>query len=210
MRPYFVHARMLLTYLVSETFLSGGGWETEITGMAASAGDNGAPTGGGGGGWWARLLSRGGRLVLLKAVRSTIPTYYMSLFRVPVGVRKRMDATMRNFFWHGAETDGTRGQALVKWSTVCRLMAEGGLGVRNLRHTNTALLMKRVRRLMKAPSDMATQVLMDDYESVGLGPTIRAPVGPVSVLQGLETGFFLGPEDVPSKARGWGALQILE
>ena len=73
---------------------------------------------------------------------------------------------MRNFFWHGAETDGTRGQALVKWSTVCRSTAEGGLGVRNLRHTITALLMKWVRRLMQAPSNMVTQVLMDNYRRV--------------------------------------------
>ena len=118
------------------------------------------------GGWRARLLSRGGRLVLLKAVLFAIPTYYMSLFRVPVGVRKRMEAIMRNFFWHGAETDGTRGLALVKWSTVCRPTAEGGLGVRNLKHTNTALLMKWVLRLMQAPSDMATQVLMGSYGRV--------------------------------------------
>ena len=118
------------------------------------------------GGWRARLLSHGGRLELLKAVLSAIPTYYMSLLRVPVGVRKRMEAIMRNFFWHGAETDGTRGHALIKWSTVCRPTAEGGLGVKNLRHTNTALLMKWVRRLMPAPSDMATQVLMDNYGRV--------------------------------------------
>ena len=73
---------------------------------------------------------------------------------------------MRNFFWHGAEIDGTRGQALVKWSTICQPMAEGGLGVKNLRHTNMTLLMKWVRRLMQAPLDMATQVLMDNYGRV--------------------------------------------
>ena len=27
---------------------------------------------------------------------------------------------MRRFFWQGAETNGTQGRALVKWSTVCR------------------------------------------------------------------------------------------
>ena len=66
----------------------------EITGMTSSVGDNGALTGG----WWAWLLSRGGRLVLLKVVLSAIPAYFMSLFRVPVGVCKRMEAIMRNFF----------------------------------------------------------------------------------------------------------------
>ena len=117
-------------------------------------------------GWRAPLLSCGGRLVLLKAVLSAIPTYYMSLFRVPMRIRKCMEAIMRDFFWHGVEIDWTRGQALVKWSMVCRPTAEGGLGVRNLRHTNTAMLMKWVRKLMQALSDMATQVLMENYERV--------------------------------------------
>ena len=115
------------------------------------------------GGWRARLLSRGGRLVLLKAVLSAIPTYFMSVFRLPIGICNRMEAIMRRFFWRGADTNGTRGQALVKWSTVCRPTTEGGLGVRNLRHTNTALLMKWVRKMMQAPSDMVTRTLMDSY-----------------------------------------------
>ena len=84
------------------------------------------------GGWQARLLSCGGRLVLLKAVLSAIPTYFMSVFRLPVGICKCMEAIMRRFFWQGAETIGTRGRALVKWRTVYRPTTEGGLGVRNL------------------------------------------------------------------------------
>ena len=72
------------------------------------------------GGWRARLLSRGGRLILLKAVLSTIPTYFMSVFTLPIGICNRMEAIMRRFFWRGADTNGSRGRALVKWSTVCR------------------------------------------------------------------------------------------
>ena len=59
-----------------------------------------------------------------------------------MGVCKRMEAIMRSFFWQGVKTGGTRGRALVKWSAVYHPTAEGGLGVKNLQHTNTALLMK--------------------------------------------------------------------
>ena len=38
------------------------------------------------GGWRARLLSCGGRLLMLKAVLSAIPTYFMSIFQMPWGV----------------------------------------------------------------------------------------------------------------------------
>ena len=146
------------------------------------------------GGWRARLLSRGGRLVLLKAVLSAIPTYFMSVFRVPAGVCKRIEAIMRNFFWHGAETDGTQGRALVNWSAFCRPTAEGGLGVRNLRHTNTALLMKWVRRLMQASSNMTTRVLMDSYGIV-------LDWGQRSEQRRGELGFYKGLRPIFSQAQ---------
>ena len=50
-------------------------------------------------GWRALLLSRGGRLVLLKAVLAAIPIYCMSIFRMPVGVHKRLERIMSGFFW---------------------------------------------------------------------------------------------------------------
>ena len=50
------------------------------------------------GGWRSRLLSRRGRLVLVKAVLSAIPTYFMSVFRMPAGVRHRIEGSMRRFF----------------------------------------------------------------------------------------------------------------
>ena len=71
------------------------------------------------GAWQARLQSRGGRLVLLKAVLSAIPIYFMSVFRMPAGVRRRLEGAMRLFFWRGPNPAMTRGGALVAWSTVC-------------------------------------------------------------------------------------------
>ena len=115
------------------------------------------------GGWRARLLSCGGRLVLLKSVLAAIPIYYMSIFKMPAGVRRHLEKTMRSFFWRGSQLEESRGAALVAWTTVCRPVSQGGLGIRHLQHTNMALLTKWVCRMMKSSGDLVSVVLRDGY-----------------------------------------------
>ena len=79
-----------------------------------------------------RLGGRRARLILLKAVLVAIPIYYMSIFMMPVSVRRRLEKIMRRFLWRGSQPDETRGTALVAWSTVCRPVNQGGLGIRHL------------------------------------------------------------------------------
>ena len=62
-------------------------------------------------GWRGRLLSRGGRLILVKAILSAIPTYFMSTFRMPARVRRRLESAMRSFFWRGADP----GRGVLLW-----------------------------------------------------------------------------------------------
>jgi hypothetical protein len=42
-------------------------------------------------GWKKLYLSKGGRLTLIKSTLSNLPTYYMSLFPVPMIVAKRIE-----------------------------------------------------------------------------------------------------------------------
>lgn len=51
-------------------------------------------------GWQAKLLSRGGRLILVNAVLTNLPLYYLSVFKTPLWVIKRIDLR-RDFFWNG-------------------------------------------------------------------------------------------------------------
>ena len=85
-------------------------------------------------------LSKEGRLTLIEAVLFTIPTYYLSLFRLPSRVSKELEKIMKKFLWKGADGDG--GDHLVSWKMISRSKRKGGLGVGNLRCRNKALLFK--------------------------------------------------------------------
>ncbi len=93
------------------------------------------------GGWQAKLLSQGGRLVLVNLVLTSLPLYFLSVFRAPKWAIKRMEALRRAFFWKGGIAV-LGGQCLVQWKQVCRSRKEGGLGVLDLGVMNTALLTK--------------------------------------------------------------------
>lgn len=80
--------------------------------------------------WKSIVLSRAGRLVLIKSVLNCLPLYYISLFKIPRKVVKRLVNLQRAFFSSGQE--GKKGIALVKWETIQKPKHLGGLGVDNL------------------------------------------------------------------------------
>lgn len=51
------------------------------------------------GGWKAKMISRGGLLQLVHSVLSTVPIYYMSCFKLPQRVVKKIDQIRRAFLW---------------------------------------------------------------------------------------------------------------
>ena len=107
----------------------------------------------------------GGRLVLLKAVLSAIPTYFMAIFRMLAGVHCRLESVMRGFFWRGSRQEESRGVALVAWETMCQPVSQGRLGVLHFQHANMALLTKWVARLMHPSGDLIAAILRDGYDA---------------------------------------------
>ncbi|KAL5565627.1 hypothetical protein UlMin_028791 [Ulmus minor] len=91
-------------------------------------------------GWKKAFLSKGGRLTLIQSVLSSIPTYYMSLFKLPRVVAASLEKMMREFLWDRDSTG--KGRSLVRWKTVCKPKELGGLGIGNLILRNKALLGK--------------------------------------------------------------------
>jgi len=91
-------------------------------------------------GWKRMYLSKGGRLTPLKSTLSNLPTYYLSLFPIPVGLANRLDKLKRGFLWGGIGDEAKF--HLVNWNKICTLLHSDGLGVHNFTQFNRALLGK--------------------------------------------------------------------
>ncbi|CAL5336186.1 unnamed protein product [Camellia sinensis] len=90
--------------------------------------------------WKRRFLSFAGRLTLIKSGLSNLPVYFLSIFKLPIGVAKTIDRIQSNFLWGGSEV--LRKIHLVQWKEVCKSKAQGGLGVRSLSDVNICLMLK--------------------------------------------------------------------
>lgn len=88
--------------------------------------------------WQAKLLSRGGRLILVNAVLSNLPLYFLSVFKAPKWVIKRLESLRLNFFWNGGFYPSGRG-CLIAWKNICRCK-KGGFSILDLAMMNQALL----------------------------------------------------------------------
>jgi hypothetical protein len=76
-------------------------------------------------------LSKGGKVTLIKSTLSNMPT---------ADVAKRIEKIQRDFLWGGMNDDFK--YHLLEWDKVCTPIAEGGLGIRNIRRFNQAFLGK--------------------------------------------------------------------
>lgn len=108
--------------------------------------------------WKAHLLSKGGRLTLIKATLATMPNYLLSLFTIPVLVANCMEAMFRRFLWND-EPDQQK-YHLVNWNTCCKPMSFGGLGIRKIQNHNKALLAKWLWRFGSEQDSLWCQVVV--------------------------------------------------
>ncbi|KAJ6844953.1 uncharacterized protein M6B38_288325 [Iris pallida] len=91
-------------------------------------------------GWKGRLLSFGGKIILIKSVLTSLPMHSLSMIKPPIKLLKRLDSIMANFLWNAKDKHRRH---WIAWDKVCRTLDEGGLGVRSLVQIMHALHAKR-------------------------------------------------------------------
>ena len=111
--------------------------------------------------WTNCFLSRGGRLVLLKAVLQSIPVYWASISYIPNGILAKIRKKCFSFLW----TTSTKieGIPLVKWTKLVLPKSKGGWGIKNLDLFYKALAAKSLWRLVENPNTLWGRTLREKY-----------------------------------------------
>jgi len=97
-------------------------------------------------GWKGKMLSLGGRLVLINSVLSSLPMFMMSFFELPKGVLEKIDCFRSRFYWQSDHHK--RKYRLAKWEIMCQPKIQGGLGIHNLDLQNKCLMSKCLFKLL--------------------------------------------------------------
>jgi hypothetical protein len=111
--------------------------------------------------WSGREASCAGREILLKSVAQAVPTYSMSCFLLSKTTCKKIRSPIANYWW-GSSAD-SRHIHWLSWERLIDPKALGGMGFRDMRNFNLAMLGKQGWRLITKPESLCARVLKGRY-----------------------------------------------
>ena len=112
-------------------------------------------------GWRGQTLSRVGKEILIKAVAQSIPTYTMGVFQLPVKLCEELQALCARFWW--GQIGNERKIHWLSWEKLTRPKSEGGIGFKDLRQFNLAMLAKQGWRLLQDQESLLFKCLKARY-----------------------------------------------
>ncbi|XP_010451584.1 PREDICTED: uncharacterized protein LOC104733725 [Camelina sativa] len=112
-------------------------------------------------GWSAKLLSKGGKEVMIKSVALALPTHVMSCYKLTQDLTSKLTSAISSFWWKS--NDKARGMHWLAWDKMCKEKCDGGLGFRALEQFNDAMLAKQYWRLIHYPDSLMARVMKGRY-----------------------------------------------
>ena len=109
----------------------------------------------------------GGRITLIKSVLSNLPIYHLSCFKCPKSIFQKIEKLQCEFLWN--DSVEKRQYHLVKWDSVCKPFAQGGLGIRSIEKVNKALLGKWLWRVGDPKQGLWKRILICKYDLANMG-----------------------------------------
>nr|XP_051196822.1 uncharacterized protein LOC127310170 [Lolium perenne] len=111
--------------------------------------------------WGDGFPSQAGKETLIKAIAQSIPTYIMSVFKLPRAVCDDLMRMVCNYWWGASK--GRRKTHWLSWEKNTLPKAKGGLGFRDFRVFNQALLARQAWRLLTKPNNLCARVMKARY-----------------------------------------------
>jgi hypothetical protein len=110
--------------------------------------------------WKIKFLSQPGKEILLKAVIQAIPTYSMNVFLLQKSLCTETNSLMQKFWWGHQDKEWVH---WISWSRLGISKSDGGMGYRDFRSFNKALLAKQAWRLWNIPNSLTSQIMEAEY-----------------------------------------------
>ena len=110
--------------------------------------------------WSHKYLSLGGRLILVQAILSSLPVYWLGLAPIPVSVLKKIRSLTFAFLW-GSTRDKHR-YHLTNWIHLSWPKEKDGWGIKNLHWFSIALRLKNFLMVLQN-NGLWHQVLICKY-----------------------------------------------
>jgi hypothetical protein len=133
-------------------------------------------------------MSQAAKEVLINSIAHALPVYVMSVFQLLVGMCDELTGMIRRYWWDAER--GRRKTHWISWDIMMHPKDHGGVGFRDMRLFNQALLARRAWRLVNSPNTPCAQILKAKYYPDGaLLDTVFTANGSSSwlaIVHGLE------------------------
>uniref|UniRef100_A0A803PUK7 Reverse transcriptase domain-containing protein n=1 Tax=Cannabis sativa TaxID=3483 RepID=A0A803PUK7_CANSA len=112
--------------------------------------------------WDGKFLSRAGKEVMIKSVVKSLPNYAMNVFLLSKNTCKQMETLMNRFWWQ-SKSKNSKGIHWKSWKNLSKSKSKGGMGFRNLRDFNLALLGKQGWRILVNHNSLVGRIFKARY-----------------------------------------------
>jgi hypothetical protein len=109
-------------------------------------------------------MAQGVKEVFIKAVAQSLSTYVMGVYKLPLGLCDDLTKIIRDFWW-GSEKD-KRKMHWVAWDIMLKPKIKGGMGFKDMRIFNQALLARQAWRLLQNPDSVFGYLEEREWEFV--------------------------------------------
>ena len=91
-------------------------------------------------GWKEKYISKVERELLIKTVAQAIPTYSMSIFKIPKALCDSINSILAKYWW--GETKDEKKIHWINWKKLCTSKDRGGVRFRDIQAFNLVMLTK--------------------------------------------------------------------